>query len=586
MSGRGRKASLPDAGQQPSRPNPLDAGGLVVRHRNAQGFVREYDFSLLPVGEPMQRSLARLFAVPCGRNWTSHQSSRAAWRHLNAFVTYVLDHQHPPEDVDGLDAQVVRAWWDSLKSTTSGRHRWRDVAALLRRDERLQSGPVAEELARRVGVLRAQGEGSYSGQEFQRVKTAARRTFRAALLRIEENARLLERWRCGAIAPGGAEWLAGEALDALARTGFPPVVLCPGGKLTLPHRYRRALGGTSPLATWQRLYLSRLEAAALGVLLMVDFGWNLSVIDRAPAPRAAPDDGEDDGRATYLVPLEKRRRGGGRWFETESLTDLGAGTAGRLITEALSATRFARDLAERLSPGTDHFVAWRPQHHRRTSSDRDRPQAIGPIRFGVTTESAQHWAKAAGVGGSPFKRGRRTVIAIERREPAQHSQDTHDRAYVLPDKQVQDAAVPVIAAGAHDALARARQSVELAAELREAHDPDDRHTVLASCHEPQHGPSPTADGGCGASFLLCLGCRNARIHPGQHPRLAHLHQALDNARPVLPAAVWAEGWNDAHARLEDLRHQIGGPAWRTALADVTEADRTLISHLLSGDLDP
>ncbi|MGW2540827.1 hypothetical protein ACWC5I_08120 [Kitasatospora sp. NPDC001574] len=82
------------------------------------------------------------------------------------------------------------------------------------------------------------------------------------------------------------------------------------------------------------------------------------------------------------------------------------------------------------------------------------------------------------------------------------------------------------------------------------------------------------------------GNRNARIHPGHHPRLAHLHQALDNARPVLPASVWAEGWSDAHARLEDLRRQVGGPAWRHALAGVTEADRTLIGHLLSGDLDP
>ena len=31
--------------------------------------------------------------------------------------------------------------------------------------------------------------------------------------------------------------------------------------------------------TWQRLFLTREEAVALGVLLLAEFGWNLSVID-------------------------------------------------------------------------------------------------------------------------------------------------------------------------------------------------------------------------------------------------------------------------------------------------------------------
>ncbi|MFE7638806.1 hypothetical protein ACFU7Z_32670 [Kitasatospora sp. NPDC057518] len=99
-------------------------------------------------------------------------------------------------------------------------------------------------------------------------------------------------------------------------------------------------------------------------------------------------------------------------------------------------------------------------------------------------------------------------------------------------------------------------------------------------------PTPDAAGGCAASFLLCLGCRNARVHPGHHPRLAHLHQALGNARSVLPADVWAEGWGDAHTRLEDLRLQVSAPAWQQALTGVTEGDRAIIDHLLAGDLDP
>jgi hypothetical protein len=59
------------------------------------------------------------------------------------------------------------------------------------------------------------------------------------------------------------------------------------------------------------------------------------------------------------------------------------------------------------------------------------------------------------------------VIALDRREPGQHSQDTHDRDYVLVDKRVQDKAVEVIATGAEDAVGRARTAV-LVAELRDA----------------------------------------------------------------------------------------------------------------------
>jgi len=47
------------------------------------------------------------------------------------------------------------------------------------------------------------------------------------------------------------------------------------------------------------------------------------------------------------------------------------------------------------------------------------------------------------------------VIALDRREPGQHSRDTHDRHYVLPDERIRAGAIEVIAAGAEDAACRA-----------------------------------------------------------------------------------------------------------------------------------
>jgi hypothetical protein len=154
---------------------------------------------------------------------------------------------------------------------------------------------------------------------------------------------------------------------------------------------------------------------------------------------------------------------------------------------------------------------------------------------------------------------------------------------VLPDHRVQAGAVEVIAAGAEDAADRARKTV-MAAHLRERPVPGNVETATADCSAWHDSPYPSPGGGCGASFLTCLACPNARVHPGHHARLAHLHEALASLRSVLPPAAWAADWRDAHGRLEDLRQRIGEGPWTRALAQVTGADRELIGHLLTGSL--
>ncbi|MFF2254176.1 hypothetical protein [Streptomyces sp. NPDC058142] len=311
----------------------------------------------------------------------------------------------------------------------------------------------------------------------------------------------------------------------------------------------------------------------------------LRVQHRAEVPRASPDMGED-GQPTYRIPLEKFRRGAGRYFETRNVTDDGAASAGRLITEALAATRFARAVVEDMAPGTNRLLVWRASgsspRHRITDSNRHQP--VGPFRFGVHSNSGSEWAKAHGFTGSPFLRGRRTVNALDRREPAQNTQDTHDRQYVLVDKRVQAESAEIIAAGAQDAADRARSTV-LVAELHDQPQSGDIETATAACRDYNDGPTPKPEGGCGASILKCLECQNARIHPGHHPRLAHLHSALVNLRSIVPTAAWAADWGDAHACLEDLRSKLGEPAWNRALGQVTGEDRDLITLLLTGDLD-
>lgn len=94
------------------------------------------------------------------------------------------------------------------------------------------------------------------------------------------------------------------------------------------------------------------------MLLLTEHGWNLSVINRLKVPQAAPDAGSN-GPRIYRVELEKHKRGAGRYFETRNLTDDEAASPGRLITQALEATVFARAAVHTLSPSTDRFLIWR-----------------------------------------------------------------------------------------------------------------------------------------------------------------------------------------------------------------------------------
>ncbi|WP_349636913.1 hypothetical protein [Streptomyces mirabilis] len=546
---------------------------------NKAGYKMEFNFAELPVAGPMQRSLAVVFTAQ-SRRWKSHSTARTSWKKLMIFARFLSGLDQPPQDLDELTAAMLKRWRAQHVATNTGKVTLSSVRTLLQRDPRLGRGPVAEELACRVPKPTPSKQ-SYDEPDRERVVLAAQRQFRAARLRIRENTELLERWRSGQLSADSREWHLGQILDHLARTGDVPRTVQGGVK------NRRLLGRTTGVELlWGRLFLTRGELTALAVLLTDRFGWNLSVYDRMPTPTRAPSVGETT-TVTYQVQVEKRRVGGGRWFSTENISDSGADSPGRLITQAIEATAHGRALAARLAPGHGLLMTARTHRVGVEEKDLDRPRPVGPLVFGVSMTDGKSWANSHQLGGSPFQRTRRTTVTREGR-PLQHSRGTHESVYVLPDQRVQRAAQGVIADGADEALQQARNSV-FGGHVRQTPDPRHLETATADCADEESGPWPAPDGGCGADFLLCLACPNAHVHPGHHARLAHLHQRLQSLRSALPDQAWNKHWRDHLLRLEDLRddnQKVGPAAWNAALAQVSDADRTLIDLLLEGVLAP
>ncbi|MFF0408029.1 hypothetical protein [[Kitasatospora] papulosa] len=578
MSGRGRSAAAAPADHR--RPPVLASGGLLVIHSDDQGRTARFDFTTLPGPTPFRQSLARLFAARCAPagTWRSVKTSKGAWWAIRPFTQFLDAHEDAPQDVGDLTAGFWNAWRLSLAPRAFDYTKHSRVAGLLQQDPRLPHA-VREAMAKRF-VWSARGERAYRPEEFRAIRSAARRTFRPALQRIRENTRRLEEWRAGAVGHGTPQWLLGEALDVLARTGNVPLKPLKSGGMRAVFRYRAVLGGTGSLHTWRRLYLSRKEAAALGVLIAAEFGFNATTICELAVPTVVPDSGPAAG-LIYRLSLEKRRRSGRGRFESRNVADMGADSAGRLLSEALEATAPARTA---LSPRAeaDRLLVW----HETTPHDGQNYPGeirIGPFGFGTDERATKDWGRSVGLPGSPMRRLRKTVNVLYRREPGQNSQDTHDRVYVLPEPQVQEAAIPVIADGAVNAWQSARRTVFQA---RITQQPDWNHqSATCGCVDYTNSPFGLPGQSCTASFLMCTACPNARVTPAHHARLAHLHQALGSLRGALEPAVWDADWAEAHARLSDLGQRLGDAVWSAALAEVTAADRARIDQLLKGDFD-
>jgi hypothetical protein len=600
-----RRATLPPAGY--TRERQLDPGALTVTVPGESGGTEAvFDFSVLPGPRPLLAACAAGFTRLAGPDhpWRSAATCANGYKAIREFLRHAAALDPPPVTPEDITPAAWAGWRLSRPATVYGR------GCLLITRQWLPQVPgipatTAAAAARRIPDGPAAAEAAYTREEFEQIKAAATRTFRAALMRIRASREHLRRWHDGEFPrpglreqyrqtrPGTADYLTGEALDVLLRTGDVPLTASTDRAVVACHA--RALGGATPPHTWGRLFLTMPEAAALAVLLVCDQGWNRSVLDAMTVPDDMPGAGED-GLDIYRVPVLKRRRPPRTRHASANLVDAGPDTSGRLIRQVIEATEPARITLAALGEPTSRLLV----------SRRATPAGKTVFCLGVPPgDSLRRWASSAGLvgGGGPgqvsLRRLRRTVQMLIRREPAQNTAQTHEQVYVLRDPATRPEAEQVTARGLTDAVGHAREIMQMRMLLDAGTDqltdytgsPEKARalaggtldTATGACLDFTHSPFSPLGQPCTASFLDCLACRNAVATRRHLPRLAWLHRALDELRRTVDASVWAQDWRTHFLRLTALLEDNTTPAERDAAAlPVSDADRELISQLLTG----
>jgi hypothetical protein len=598
-----RRAALPSAGFR--RPSAIDDSGLVFTLFGENGGVEGvYSFADLPGSIALRQAIVRGFAEVCGpgRVWTSSHSAENARGALRSLLTFACSRPDPPQMAEHLTPALLAAWNDDLGPAVLARKN----AGLARKV--LLAAPGVPAGAGRALRLRADGAKelaepeSYSLEEFERIRACAASLFNTALTRIRGNREHLRRWYAGAFEADTDEYLRGQALDGILRTGDVPRYVAAGSQESGRVRaaYLRALGGAKIGRCRNELYLDTVELFALHVLLVAAEGWNRSVLARMTVPDHDP--AAADEFDIHMVKIDKRRRPVRLRHTSNNLVDDGPDSPGRLMARAIEATELARQTLTLLGQPTDLLLVGRAGVWQRTPR--------GGFLFGVTKGGTKIFADRVGLTDAEGNRRavtlrplRRTVQVRIRKEPSHNSPETHDDVYVLRDATTPQATADTIAEGLNNALEHARTVTTMKMLLG-----DDAEVLLELADHPQLAQavtsgaadtataacmgftdSPHAEPGqpCPASFLLCLGCRNAIATPRHLPRLVYLHSCLDSLRGTVGEQVWELDWREHWLRLESLLNVHTTVAQRAdALRRSTERDRTLIDDLLRRRLDP
>ncbi|WP_030331038.1 hypothetical protein [Streptomyces sp. NRRL B-1381] len=593
---------LPQAGWE--RESELDPTGLIVRAVGEHGEdLGTWDFTDTPGPDSFRRELVLLFSRYGRARWASWDTYRTRARILRRFLQDAAAAEPPITAIQ----QISATWWQEWSQVSRGRQYFGPV---LQASAHLPE-PTRAHLAswrRRPAADRlvAKPKQAHSKAELKAVRDAAAETVRTARLRIRDNVALMERWRAGELTEGSRDWLVGQLLDHVARTGDVPRYRC---ARRLPPATRYRVGDDAIGMSLTGLFPTFAEAGAAAVLLIIHEGWNLSVLKKMQVPAYWPNADEDsEAPAVHRVATDKARRGKRLRHASNNLVDAGEGSSGWAMRQTLDLTRQARLTLHELGRPSSLLLLARRK--------RGGPENLDAFLKGQALEEAiWDWAasqRAAGVRLPPRISAQplRHSAQVHHGRARNNTEVTQAKDYLFKDEKVRDDSRAAVEAGLAKAVEHARDRVEMRLVAKATGDSDfdvgevakaagvDRETAMAivtgrlktpvaSCTDFENSDFSEAGKPCEASFLLCFACRNAVATARDLPRVAYLHQVMEGLRATATPAVWAADWESHHARISDFLSTYTSPEMRDGLVSaLSGSDKHLIDRMLDRRLDP
>ncbi|MEV8135252.1 hypothetical protein [Microbacterium aurantiacum] len=582
------RAVLPEGNY--ARPETLHIDGeriVVTVFEERTGRKKEFAFHEFPVARALSETFARGYARATGPGGSRRTIGSAMFLHstLRSYARYLAAHPDAPSSPTELRTAHLREL--RFKRDRQSYEQLLALRVVLRGDSSVPTAYRELLLSPLRAVPHKQRIEAYTASEFRSIRRSMRAIVRGALTRVQA----AEAEVAGVLSSGVLETDRDFVLWMLGKKGDVPRTA--KGLQAVPRSHMIA----------RELLPSMQEMAAAAVLMQCLTGHNIGTLLELTADHHRADDQRAES-AMVLTDARKPRRGRYRaelnlafdasdvWEETSAGDDDFASPAGiyRIVLELGSRSR-------NIAGSRRLFVGF--SGARTSALCRPLAELAGHRRRLIWSHSGQAHA------GVDTMRIRRSFLELRQR-PVDHTPATLADTYLSKDPAALASNQRVVADALDDEMQRVQTAARVTALTPEqvtaaSTDPEGvaaaigvdvetladllagrLDTVATACVSNTTSPYSRAGDACTASFLLCLGCSNARVEPRHVPIQRVLRDRLEARRAEMLPVEWEARFGTAHGRVLDLLERMPGAPQDDGAASETAG---LIDQLLDGRWD-
>lgn len=590
------RAALPKSSY--ARPEAVTETGEEIYVRftpESGGHPKDFEFRKLGFAPEIESAVVAGFAMACGPGGSRKtvESAKTLYAGARTLARKLQEFPSPPQTL----AALAPAHLASFKlSRTRHSHSMIQLFRVLFRRTTGLSPEFREALYAPHGWSAPNSTSSaYSDSEARRIQRAARSEVRTALTRMRKVETEFERWKQddSGLDAGARERC--RLLDRITRDGTEAQQLR-AMKESPPQRKESA-------SLLPELFPSYSEISALAVLLICVSGQNLSTVCGLTADHFRADDQVTE-EPLIMTRASKPRRGR---HGSEMDLAMAPNQVPALGRDDYSSTAGVYRVA--------HELCARVREIAKTSSLLVFYSSnVGPgapeIRE-LPTKAIEKW-RGKLPDGTVFSRVNtrrlRLTYTQQHQRPVAHSATTAAKEYLSKDAEALPGYQKVVGDVLNTEVNRIRTGHSILTltdeEITEASKnpapiaeklgtTTDQlqfllqgrlDTVATACVDHANSPYSNAGSPCSASFLLCLGCPNARSEPRHIPIQAAMLASIDRRRPEMTDEEWAGRFSTAHHQLNDLLSRQRASQSATTPA-VSNGEQELIDLVLDGGLE-